>query len=162
MASHGGIIGLVLFTLWFARRHKLSWTGIGDSLCVVACVGLFLVRCANFVNGELYGKPAGEPAEAASVSWAMLFPAFTFLAKGLSDLLKSRKMESSRSAGAPMTGNLTGNTVEMRSLPSTQPDYIHSDPKYKTGDLVPPSVTDNTTRHLEISTESETMTLPKK
>lgn len=74
MASHGGILGLVLFTLWFARRHKLSWTGIGDSLCVVACFGLFLVRCANFVNGELYGKPAGEPGGKASVPWAVIFP----------------------------------------------------------------------------------------
>jgi len=74
MSSHGGILALVLFTWWFARRHKLSWTGIGDSLCVVACVGLFLVRCANFVNGELYGKPAGEPGGKASVSWAVLFP----------------------------------------------------------------------------------------
>jgi phosphatidylglycerol:prolipoprotein diacylglycerol transferase len=74
MSSHGGILGLVLFTFWFARKHKLSWTGIGDSLCVVACVGLFLVRCANFVNGELPGKPAGEPGGKASVPWAVLFP----------------------------------------------------------------------------------------
>lgn len=67
MSSHGGILGLVLFTAWFARRHKLSWTGIGDSLCVVSCVGLFVVRCANFINGELWGKPA-------SVPWAVVFP----------------------------------------------------------------------------------------
>lgn len=74
MASHGGIIGLVLFTAWFARKHKLSWTGIGDSLCVVACVGLFVVRCANFINGELWGKPAGPPGGPAAVSWAVVFP----------------------------------------------------------------------------------------
>lgn len=67
MASHGGIIGLILFTLYFARRHKLSWTSIGDSLVVVAPIGLFLVRCANFINGELYGKPATVP-------WAVQFP----------------------------------------------------------------------------------------
>jgi phosphatidylglycerol:prolipoprotein diacylglycerol transferase len=67
MASHGGIIGLVLFTLYWSRRHRLSWTSIGDSLCVVAPIGLFLVRCANFINGELYGKPA-------SVPWAFIFP----------------------------------------------------------------------------------------
>jgi phosphatidylglycerol:prolipoprotein diacylglycerol transferase len=74
MSSHGGILALVLFTFWYARRHKLSWTGIGDSLCVVACVGLFLVRCANFINGELYGKPAGVPGGEASVPWAVIFP----------------------------------------------------------------------------------------
>lgn len=74
MSSHGGILGLVLFTAWFARKHRLSWTGIGDSLCVVACVGLFVVRCANFVNGELWGKPAGEPGGSPSVPWAVVFP----------------------------------------------------------------------------------------
>jgi phosphatidylglycerol:prolipoprotein diacylglycerol transferase len=67
MASHGGILALVAFTLWFARRHRLSWTGIGDALCVVACPGLLFVRLANFVNGELWGKPATVP-------WAVQFP----------------------------------------------------------------------------------------
>src|SRR5678815_702753 len=73
-SSHGGILALVLFTWWYSRTYKLSWTGIGDSLCVVACAGLFLVRCANFINGELYGKPAGEPGGAATVPWAVIFP----------------------------------------------------------------------------------------
>jgi phosphatidylglycerol:prolipoprotein diacylglycerol transferase len=67
MASHGGIIGLVLFTLYWSKRHHVSWTSIGDSLVVVAPVGLFLVRIANFINGELIGKPA-------SVPWAWQFP----------------------------------------------------------------------------------------
>jgi phosphatidylglycerol:prolipoprotein diacylglycerol transferase len=67
MSSHGGIIGLVLFTLYWSRRHHLSWTSIGDCLVVVAPIGLGLVRLANFINGELFGKPAAVP-------WAMLFP----------------------------------------------------------------------------------------
>ena len=67
MSSHGGILGLVLFTLYWSKKRGVSWTGIGDSLVVVAPVGLFLVRMANFINGELYGR-------VASVSWAMLFP----------------------------------------------------------------------------------------
>jgi phosphatidylglycerol:prolipoprotein diacylglycerol transferase len=67
MASHGGILGLVLFTFYWSRRHRVSWTSIGDSLCVVAPIGLFIVRLANFINGELYGRPATVP-------WAMLFP----------------------------------------------------------------------------------------
>ena len=74
MASHGGILGLVLFTLFWSRRKKVSWTSIGDSLVVVAPIGLFLVRMANFINGELFGRPAGEPGGVASVPWAMLFP----------------------------------------------------------------------------------------
>lgn len=67
MASHGGMIGLILYTLYYARRHKLSWTGIGDNLCVVAPLGLFFGRCANFINGELYGHPSRVP-------WAVQFP----------------------------------------------------------------------------------------
>ncbi|MEP6698647.1 MAG: prolipoprotein diacylglyceryl transferase [Verrucomicrobiota bacterium] len=67
MSSHGGIIGLVLFTFFYARRHKLSWTNLGDNLVVTAPIGLFLGRCANFINGELYGRVAHIP-------WAMQFP----------------------------------------------------------------------------------------
>jgi phosphatidylglycerol:prolipoprotein diacylglycerol transferase len=67
MASHGGMLGLILFTLYYARRHQLSWTGIGDNLCVVAPIGLFFGRCANFINGELYGHPSRVP-------WAVQFP----------------------------------------------------------------------------------------
>lgn len=74
MSSHGGILALVLFTWFWARRHHLSWTSIGDSLCVVAPIGLFLVRCANFINGELWGRPVGVPGGKASVPWAVLFP----------------------------------------------------------------------------------------
>jgi phosphatidylglycerol:prolipoprotein diacylglycerol transferase len=67
MSSHGGIIGVVAFTLIYSRRHKLPWTNPGDNLCVVAPIGLFLGRCANFINGELYGR-------ITNVSWAMQFP----------------------------------------------------------------------------------------
>jgi len=67
MSSHGGILGLVLVTFVLSRRWKVSWTSIGDTLCVVATTGLFLVRCANFINGELIGKPGTVP-------WAVQFP----------------------------------------------------------------------------------------
>lgn len=67
MASHGGILGLVAFTWFYARRHNLSWFGVGDNLVVVAPIGLLLVRLANFINGELYGR-------VTSVPWAMKFP----------------------------------------------------------------------------------------
>lgn len=56
MASHGGILGLVIFTWVYARITKLSWPGLGDNLVVVSSIGIFLVRLANFVNGELYGR----------------------------------------------------------------------------------------------------------
>jgi len=67
MSSHGGIIGVVVFTLIYSHRHKLPWTNPGDNLCVVAPIGLFLGRCANFINGELYGRVTNVP-------WAMQFP----------------------------------------------------------------------------------------
>ena len=61
------MIGLLLFTLYYACRHKLSWSNLGDNLGVAAPLGLFFGRCANFINGELYGR-------AANVPWAMQFP----------------------------------------------------------------------------------------
>ena len=68
MASHGGILGLVVFSWIYARRHRISWTGIGDNLVAVAPIGLFFGRIANFINGELYGR-------ITTVPWAMQFPA---------------------------------------------------------------------------------------
>ena len=53
MASHGGILGLVIFTWFYARKVKVSWPGLGDNLVTVAPVGIFFGRLANFVNGEL-------------------------------------------------------------------------------------------------------------
>lgn len=67
MSSHGGILGLAIFTLIYARRHHVSWLGLGDNLVVVAPIGIFFGRVANFINGELYGRPA-------SVPWAVQFP----------------------------------------------------------------------------------------
>ncbi len=67
MSSHGGMIGLLLFTFYYAHRHKISWLNLADNLAVTAPVGLFLGRCANFINGELYGR-------ITSIPWAMQFP----------------------------------------------------------------------------------------
>jgi hypothetical protein len=48
------------------------------------------------------------------------------------------------------------------ALPPNQTEYVAPESRFKTGDLVPPSVTDNTTRHLEMDSEGKTMALPKK
>ncbi|MBI3677272.1 MAG: prolipoprotein diacylglyceryl transferase [Proteobacteria bacterium] len=66
MSFHGGLIGVIIATLWFTHRRKLSTLQIGDLLCVVAPIGMFLVRMANFINGELWGRPTNEP-------WGMVF-----------------------------------------------------------------------------------------
>lgn len=68
MASHGGILGLMIFTFFYAKSKKVSWTGLGDGLCVVAPLGIMFGRLANFINGELYGRAD------ASFAWAMKFP----------------------------------------------------------------------------------------
>jgi phosphatidylglycerol:prolipoprotein diacylglycerol transferase len=68
MASHGGILGLVIFTWFYARRKKVSWRGLGDGLCVVSPLGILFGRLANFQNGELYGRAA------EGVAWAVKFP----------------------------------------------------------------------------------------
>ncbi len=71
MASHGGILGLVIFTWVYARWQRISWPGVGDNLVVVAPIGLFFGRIANFVNGELWGRVVASPHPPA---WAMRFP----------------------------------------------------------------------------------------
>lgn len=67
MSSHGGILGLVIFTFVYARKQRISWPALGDNLVVVAPIGLFFGRCANFINGELWGRKT-------TVAWAMQFP----------------------------------------------------------------------------------------
>jgi phosphatidylglycerol:prolipoprotein diacylglycerol transferase len=67
MAFHGGVIGVVLAIWLFCRRNKLSFFAVGDLVCLVQPIGQFFGRIANFVNGELWGKPSDVP-------WAMVFP----------------------------------------------------------------------------------------
>jgi len=68
MSSHGGFLGVAAFSYFYARKHKLSWTAIGDGLCIVAPLGLFFGRMANFINGELYGRVAPQ------LAWGVKFP----------------------------------------------------------------------------------------
>lgn len=69
LSFHGGLLGVVIASAWFARRRAHSWRRLADALCLAAPFGILLVRCANFVNGELYGRIA-----APGVPWAMRFP----------------------------------------------------------------------------------------
>lgn len=62
MASHGGMIGLILASIWVARREKTAPLHVLDTLALVAPPGIFLGRLANFVNGELLGKVVAPPA----------------------------------------------------------------------------------------------------
>ncbi len=96
--------------------------------------------------------------------WAMLIPAFSLLANAIGDISKSRRLEKKKSQTEFQTQSPTLFTRSQSNvrLPPTQTDYIAPDSLYKTGELVPPSVIEGTTRHLEMNSEGETMTLPKK
>ena len=56
MSFHGGLLGVILATWLFCRRHGYSLVAVGDILACAAPLGLFLGRIANFINGELFGR----------------------------------------------------------------------------------------------------------
>ena len=93
--------------------------------------------------------------------WAMLFPAFGCLGKGISDYAKSKRIEKQQTNFSAQTQNTLNQPPINPALPPTQTNHVAPESRYKTGELVPPSVIENTTRHLEMNSEGETMTLPQ-
>jgi phosphatidylglycerol:prolipoprotein diacylglycerol transferase len=69
MSFHGGFMGCVAAVMLFCWKRNISVLSLGDITCAVGPVGLFLGRIANFINSELWGRPA-DP----SLPWAMVFP----------------------------------------------------------------------------------------
>lgn len=67
MAFHGGLLGVVLAAWIFSRRHNIPKLSIADMLAIAVPPGLFFGRVANFINGELWGRPTDVP-------WAVVFP----------------------------------------------------------------------------------------
>lgn len=67
MAWHGGLIGVIVVVFLYARLKKISVFRLGDVFACASPIGFGLGRLANFVNGELYGRPTDVP-------WAMVFP----------------------------------------------------------------------------------------
>ncbi len=67
MSFHGGALGVIIATWWFARRNSLDWVAFADRVVCVVPIGLFFGRLANFINGELWGRVTDVP-------WAMVFP----------------------------------------------------------------------------------------
>ena len=67
MSFHGGALGVIVATLIFCRREKLNALALGDRAAAVVPFGLFFGRVANFINGELWGRPTDVP-------WAVVFP----------------------------------------------------------------------------------------
>jgi phosphatidylglycerol---prolipoprotein diacylglyceryl transferase len=69
MSFHGGMLGVATAIVLYCRRHRIPLLGFADRIAVVAPLGLGLGRVANFINGELWGRPAP-----LWLPWAMEFP----------------------------------------------------------------------------------------
>jgi phosphatidylglycerol:prolipoprotein diacylglycerol transferase len=67
MSFHGGLLGLVVALAWFSWKKKASFLSGIDLLGAVSPIGLMLGRLANFINGELFGRPTDLP-------WGVIFP----------------------------------------------------------------------------------------
>ncbi|MBV8836935.1 MAG: prolipoprotein diacylglyceryl transferase [Alphaproteobacteria bacterium] len=67
MSFHGGFLGCVAAVAAFSWKRDIPFLPLGDVTCAVAPIGLLLGRIANFINGELWGRPT-------DVSWGMVFP----------------------------------------------------------------------------------------
>jgi len=67
MSFHGGAAGVSIALFIYTWKHKLSWLRVHDYIACTIPFGLFFGRLANFVNGELWGRPT-------DVAWAMKFP----------------------------------------------------------------------------------------
>ena len=67
MSFHGGFLGVVVGGWLFARRHRLPTASLADLLAIAAPPALGLVRVANFINAELWGRPTSAP-------WGVIFP----------------------------------------------------------------------------------------
>jgi len=66
MSFHGGLIGVIIATIVFSKKHKLNQFIFLDLVSLSAPIGIFFGRIANFINSELYGK-------ATNVPWSVKF-----------------------------------------------------------------------------------------
>ena len=67
MSFHGGLVGVILAMILFARRQGIAFFALADVIAAATPIGLFLGRVANFINGELWGRETDVP-------WGMVFP----------------------------------------------------------------------------------------
>jgi len=91
----------------------------------------------------------------------MLIPAFTMLASGIAGIVQLQRYGHGLGAPAVDDRSQLGSPANA-ALPPPQTEWAQPESRYKTGDMVPPSVTDPTTRHLELDSESKTQALPNK
>ena len=142
-------------TSWLSRHAKRRQDPAevqSDALkSIIKGFGFLLVAIALAITGV-----------ASSWWWVFLIPFVLMLARGIPDYMKYERMIAQRSSSNAATQPLLGQPQPQSSLPPDQTRYVSPESPFKTDDPVPPSVVDGTTRHLEINSEGETMTLPKK
>ncbi len=67
MSFHGGALGVFIAIVLFCRQREIRLLAFADIIIAAVPIGLFFGRIANFINGELWGRPTDVP-------WAMIFP----------------------------------------------------------------------------------------
>lgn len=115
-------------------------------------LAFLIVACVLGYTGAAGGK--------AWWFW-MLIPAFGSLGAGVAQYMQIRRADQGKSSYLESDPTPAIESRSAQGLPAARTEFVSPESRYKTGDLVPPSVTDNTTRHLEMESEGKTMTLPK-
>jgi phosphatidylglycerol:prolipoprotein diacylglycerol transferase len=82
MSFHGGLIGVILATVIFSKKHKINSYIFLDLIALVAPIGLFLGRIANFINSELYGRET-------DVFWSVKFVAIDNISRHPSQIYEA-------------------------------------------------------------------------
>ncbi len=82
MSFHGGLVGVIVALVWFARVRKVALLTLTDGIACATPIGLLFGRIANFINGELFGRASEAP-------WAMVFPGGGPLARHPSQLYEA-------------------------------------------------------------------------
>lgn len=84
MSFHGGAIGVIIAMALFCQFRKISFLAFADRIVTVVPIGLALGRCANFINGELWGR-----VTTSHVPWVMIFPQAGSLPRHPSELYEA-------------------------------------------------------------------------
>ena len=82
MSFHGALMGVIIGTYFFSRKIKINSFFFLDIIASVAPIGIFFGRIANFINGELYGKPS-------SFFWSVVFPKIDMIPRHPSQLYEA-------------------------------------------------------------------------
>ena len=82
MSFHGGLIGVIIATLLFSKKHKINTYIFLDLISLTAPIGIFFGRIANFINSELYGKET-------DVFWSVKFLAIDNISRHPSQIYEA-------------------------------------------------------------------------